>query len=193
MSWHPFAALFLVLFAPAPLPRPDPPAYMGIDVKAGNGGVEIAGVFTGSPANDAGLDSGDIITALNDTPVKVVADLATFLRKAKPSSQVTVAARRGDEMLRIQLKLAPRRNYPQLGVLLVGATIEGFFDGSPAQAAGVQVNDVLVSLDGKAVSDAQGVIAVVTRFKPGDVIDAVVRRGSEEMKLPIKLGARPGY
>ena len=49
--------------------------WLGIRGQAGGGGVEIAGVHTGGPAELAGLHPGDVVTAIDGTPVSTLAEL----------------------------------------------------------------------------------------------------------------------
>src|SRR5438067_1328923 len=44
-------------------------AYLGVSIQTGNGGVSVGSVRSGTPASSAGLRSGDVITALDGTPV----------------------------------------------------------------------------------------------------------------------------
>jgi len=43
---------------------------IGVDVAADNGRIVVKAVITPSPADSAGIDPGDIITSINDNPIK---------------------------------------------------------------------------------------------------------------------------
>jgi S1-C subfamily serine protease len=51
----------------------------------------VVGVEVGSPAEQAGITSGSIITSVAGTPVSSVTDLGTVLHQTKPGQQVNVA------------------------------------------------------------------------------------------------------
>ena len=72
-----------------------------------------------------------------------------------------------------------------------GALIKGVVAGAPADKAGVQPGDVLVSIDGQAVSDPQGVLNLVTGLAPGTPAKMKVKRKGEEMELALTVGRRP--
>ena len=57
-------------------------------------GVYISEVTAESPAYNSGLQSGDIIYAVDDTEITTVAELQTLLEGKVPGENVTVRARR---------------------------------------------------------------------------------------------------
>jgi len=72
--------------------------------------------------------------------------------------------------------------------VLVGAVMEK----SPAEAAGIKANDVILSWNGEAVAGPEAFIAKVKAAAPGAAVKlAVMRRGAEQ-ELVLTLGARPG-
>jgi len=60
-------------------------------------GVRIEDVRAGTPAAGAGLRPGDIITAVNDTPVTGLREYAQVLRRLSPGDTIQVRFRRGTE------------------------------------------------------------------------------------------------
>src|SRR3989339_1874753 len=58
--------------------------------------------------------------------------------------------------------------------------------GSPAEQAGVQMGDVIASIDGQTFTSEAGVQDYVAG-KAGETLTYDIRRGSEEMKIPITL------
>ena len=64
------------------------------------------------------------------------------------------------------------------------------FDGTPAQAAGLSANDVLVSLGDLRVTPAN-IDTLLSRYATGDVIEMLAFRRDELMRFNVKLAARP--
>jgi putative serine protease PepD len=72
-----------------------------------------------------------------------------------------------------------------------GAIVEGVVPGGPADAAGLQVGDRVLSVGGRAVSQSADVAAAVSRLVPGRDVKLGVRRGGGERTVTAKLGTRP--
>ena len=62
---------------------------------------------------------------------------------------------------------------------------------SPAQMAGVRVDDIVVSIGGKAVSTRTDLVDAIVSHRPGDVVDIVVSRDGRLEVLTATLAANP--
>jgi serine protease Do len=62
---------------------------------------------------------------------------------------------------------------------------------SPAEKAGLKVDDVIVMLDGKKIASFEDLVRVLGRKKPGDRVDIEVVRDEELMSLRVTLGRMP--
>ena len=71
-----------------------------------------------------------------------------------------------------------------------GLRLTGVRAGSPADSAGLKAGDIVVSLDGKTVTDLQTYSDALYARQPGDVVPIVVLRGTERLTFSVKLGRR---
>ena len=71
-----------------------------------------------------------------------------------------------------------------------GAIIGSVAAGSPAERAGVRPGDVLVQVDGGAVSDLPGALAAITALAPGKTVPIGVLRAGREIGLTVTVGRR---
>jgi hypothetical protein len=73
------------------------PGYFGAitDDRQKLPGVRIVDLVTGGPAELAGLREGDLITSVNDQPVREMADLAQIFIASKPGQQLKITYQRG--------------------------------------------------------------------------------------------------
>lgn len=80
-------------------------AYAGIGVsiqKNKNGGVQIAECYEGGPGAEAGLQTGDVITAINDTDVTdmELSDVVSIIRENKDKTIVLTVLRENEDSSR---------------------------------------------------------------------------------------------
>ena len=71
-----------------------------------------------------------------------------------------------------------------------GAVIAQIAPGSPAAAAGLQVGDVVVAVNGKSVSNASSLRSAVGLTPPGQEIDLEILRNGASRTLSVAIGAR---
>jgi len=72
----------------------------------------ITSVTAGSPADDAGLTPGDLILAIDGTPIRVAPDPAQILSAYQPGDRIELTIRRDDRTRQIQVKLAEKPDDP---------------------------------------------------------------------------------
>ncbi len=71
-----------------------------------------------------------------------------------------------------------------------GAVVREVVGASPAEKAGLQPGDVIVSAAGRAVSHPQDLSAAIGRHEPGDEIDVRWKRGVENRSARVTLATR---
>ena len=72
-----------------------------------------------------------------------------------------------------------------------GALVAEPQSGSPAQKAGVKAGDVIVSVNGEAVTDARNLARRISSMSPGTSVKLGVIRGGKEDTLTLTLGELP--
>jgi S1-C subfamily serine protease len=75
-------------------------------------GIVVSQVAQGSPAAQAGLKQGDVITSLGGDPIKSTEDLRTALAKRKIGDSVELTVARGGSQQKLTLQLAARPANP---------------------------------------------------------------------------------
>ena len=177
-------------------------------------GALVSSVERGSPAERAGLKSGDVIRTANGTAIVASADLPAMMTLAKPGDKVAMDVWREGKLVRIDATLAdaadkPRRaqaedvgnavdNSARLGLSLrplepierrqsgiaAGLLIE---DASgAAQIAGIEPGDVLISVNGRPVSSVAQVREMVA--KASKSVALLIQRGDEKIFIPVRIG-----
>src|SRR5579864_7784730 len=69
-----------------------------------------------------------------------------------------------------------------------GALIASVFDGGPAQKAGIQPGDVVLTFDGKPVVDMRHLPRIVAEAPIDKVVKVTVWRKHKELTLDVKVG-----
>ena len=72
-----------------------------------------------------------------------------------------------------------------------GALVASVEPASPAAKAGLQANDVIVSLNGTSIQSAEDLTAALHPLAPGDHVKVGIYRGSVQQTVDVTLGARP--
>jgi serine protease DegS len=72
------------------------------------GGVTVVNILVNSPAFDAGVRPGDIITALDGAAVRSSQDLVSKLAQLKPGAEVELAGRHAQEPYKVKLTVSER-------------------------------------------------------------------------------------
>jgi serine protease Do len=138
----------------------------------------------GSPAAKAGIAAGDVITAINDVPVKDARDLARKIGMTAPGTSIKLALLHKGERKTMDLVLGKMpheqqakadtgsngsaNGLPHLGLTLApakevagsgdqGVAVVGVEPDGPAAARGVKTGDVILDVGGKAVTNAADV------------------------------------
>jgi serine protease DegQ len=72
-----------------------------------------------------------------------------------------------------------------------GALITEVFRGTPADRGGMKVGDVLVAVDGQAVTDSATMLNLIAALTPGSQATLRVMRETKEIDLKVTVGKRP--
>ena len=89
-------------------------AYLGTipdytAMQGAQGGVKLSGARPGSPADKAGVTSGDVLVQLGDSKVSTLEDMTFALRKHKSGETVDVVViRGGDQVVKLRATLGQR-------------------------------------------------------------------------------------
>jgi putative serine protease PepD len=70
-----------------------------------------------------------------------------------------------------------------------GAKVAEVTDGGPAAAAGLKVDDIVMTVNGSLIADPTSLIVTVRSFAPGDTVELTVTRDGQTLTVPVTLEA----
>ncbi|MFA5012558.1 MAG: M20/M25/M40 family metallo-hydrolase [Ignavibacteria bacterium] len=71
-----------------------------------------------------------------------------------------------------------------------GYKISGVQSGSPAEKAGILAGDIMIKFGDREISNLYDYTAALGEYKPGQDVNVVVKRGTEEISVVVKLGTK---
>jgi serine protease Do len=160
----------------------------------------IAAARANTPAADAGLKAGDRIVQIDGRPIRRGADIKREISPRYAGDKLRIVVMRGTDLLERKVELAAKLEpyvYPMLGILPMrdpgkqGTVVRYVYPNGPAAEAKMRPGDVVVSLAGKAVADANALRERLTTVKPGDVVEVEYKRADKTEKVKVKLGTLP--
>jgi S1-C subfamily serine protease len=81
-------------------------------------------------------------------------------------------------------------NYPNLALTQKeGAFVTAVTENSPAAKAGLQIEDIIVEVDGKAVSTSTALIKLLLGYEVGDTVNISYIRAGQKSTAKVKLAA----
>ena len=165
-------------------------AFFMVPTKAVNGdGAMIHSVTKDSPAANAGLEPGDIILKIDDRDIHDWADLQDAMNSNDGTEKSLSLDRVGEPL---QIKVTPTfdsdlQRYT-IGVLLCWGIVTKVEAGSPAEAAGIQQWDTILSINNKAVYDEKSMVDAANSGKQGEKVEVVLLRVDEAVTKQLEVG-----
>jgi M6 family metalloprotease-like protein len=180
--------------------------YLGVHVNAGGGGkLVVAEVADDSPAAKAGLRPGDVLLKVGEQGIASADAMRDQLQLRAPGDAVKLAVVRDGKPLELTATLAavsrPMKAGTRRAILGVqteepkegdGVAIAQVTPGSGAAAAGLKAGDVLLKLDGVALTGPSHLSDKLGEKQPGDTVALTVRRADMTLELTAKLSADQG-
>ena len=193
----------VVKAGPALAPRP---AFLGLNVAVDTKGrLAVAEVADDSPAAKAGVQSGDLLLKLDGLAVGSDDTLHELLRGKAPGDAVKLSVTRKDKPMELTAALAalsrpmPAGGRQQiratLGVQVVapkvgtGVVIEQVVAGSAAETAKLKTGEVILKLDGTALTSAEKLRELLADKKPDDTVTLTLLLAEKAVDFKVKLGS----
>jgi serine protease Do len=179
-------------------------------------GALIAGVQSDTPASKAGLQPGDVITAVNGETVKNPRDLAVDIAAIQPGDEARLQVLHDGQSKTVTVKVGqlpgeqvasnenPEHPRERLGLALAplspemrnqldvpdgtnGVVIRDVQPGSPADQAGLQAGDVIVGVGGKSVDSPSEAVSAIRKAAKDHALALRILRNGEPVFVGVNL------
>jgi serine protease Do len=182
-----------------------PALAKSFDLKEKKGAL-VAQVVSGSPAEKAGIERGDVIVEFDGKEVTDSKDLPPIVASTPVGKAVTVKLLRNGKALDRQVKVgemeekvevAKSPSHKSLGITVqnltpeiakglglkkdTGVVVTRVEPGSPAADAGIQTGDVVQEVNRKPVKNVEDFVQKVEKTKGQDNILLLIQRGQNNL------------
>ena len=192
--------------------NPDRP-MLGVRMNDSNGQVTVDEVFPNSPAKRAGIEDGDVILKIDGIAAEQMSDVVDQVSSSSAGDILEVQIMRDDKEQSFKVKLVSwedlasglgneeepklsqdtEKARPQLGVILDaefagrGAKIYEVINGSIASMAGILSGDIVKSVDGAEIIDANEMASKIKSAPLGSKIKFSIQRGNQDQLVEAEI------
>ena len=192
--------------------NPDRP-MLGVRMNDSNGQVTVDKVFPNSPAKRAGIEDGDVILKIDGIAAEQMSDVVDQVSSSSAGDVLEVQIMRDDKEQSFKVKLVSwedlasglgneeepklsqdtEKARPQLGVILdaefagKGAKIYEVINGSIASMAGILSGDIVKSVDGAEIFDANEMASKIKSAPLGSKIKFSIQRGNQDQLVEAEI------
>jgi len=176
-------------------------------------GALVASVEKDSPAQKAGLQTGDVIRSVNGQPIVASSDLSALVGLSTPGDHLRMEVWRQGRRMEVAAQLAVAtekiakadnagkdasasrgklglslrpldENEKRMASVASGLLVEDV--SGPAERAGIQPGDVVLAVNGTPAKSVEQVRAAVAGSEK--TVALLIQRGSEKIFVPIRAG-----
>jgi serine protease Do len=176
-------------------------------------GALVADVTAGGPAEDAGIERGDVIVSFDGKEIKEMNDLPYIVASTPVGKEVKVEVIRKGKKRQFEVKVGELEEEkespgaseaaPDLGMVVKeitpelarnfglsessGLVVVQVESNSPAGEAGMKPGDIILEVDQDAVGGLEEFNRKMEAYKPGDTVLFLVKRRTATLYLTLKV------
>jgi len=177
-------------------------------------GALVADVSPGGPADKGGVKRGDVIVSFDGKEIKEMKDLPYLVAGTPVGKIATVEIIRNGRKQSLQVKVGEMKEEkdssdvseatPEIGMKVEnitpelsrnfslsedsGLVIVEVVPNSPAGEAGLRPGDIILEVDQAPAKNAEAFYEKIRRYKEGDTILLLVKRGEATLYFTVKAG-----
>ena len=139
-------------------------------------GLMVHSVSENSPAEEAGIEPGDIILEAAGQPINKWGDLSNIVDSVEEGAEITLFLLRNGQEIQTTLKpkFDPELQRRIIGVLLCWNMVGQVEEGSPAYGAGIRPGDAILSINGQGVYNDESMSSALRSVEEGEEVNLVL-------------------
>ncbi|MEE9219378.1 MAG: trypsin-like peptidase domain-containing protein [Acidobacteriota bacterium] len=184
--------------------------WIGLDIQEIDRELVVRRVYSGSPADSAGLEAGDHLVRIDGERIQNRFELDTILSRLRPAQRVSVALEREGQALEVQLTIeefplsaAERLAYEVMGIAVVpmpeawkrqvpfdagwGILIESVRPRSRAARRGFKRGDVILQINEVPMHDLDSFRKAMARSLGREAMLLLIQRGHFRYYVTMEL------
>lgn len=178
--------------------RADRP-LIGIYTGHSQNGVVVSSTVEGGGAAAAGLEAGDVITAINGNDIRTIHDLEVELSKHQGGAQVAVNYQRYGQSRQANVTLKARPNIrpdrPLIGIYPgsndgKGIKVDDITASGGAVSAGIKSGDVITKINKASINSLTDLKAELSKYQAGDQVAVEFLRDGQVQQTQVGLRER---
>lgn len=167
--------------------------------------VILSQIIAGSPAQQAGLKAGDVVTHLGGKPVTTYQAMIAQIGQKKAGDKIALKVKRKGKSIAVPVTLANRpssgsrssRPNVYMGIQgenaeKSGAKLTAITPGGPAEKAGLKSGDIVLAFDSQKLANYAELVTAIRSHKADDKVKVQFERGGKAMTVELTFASRPG-
>jgi len=162
-------------------------AFLALPISTvASNGLMVHSVAENSPAEEAGIEPGDIILEIEGQPVRGRGDVQNIVNSVEEEAEITLLLLRNGQEEQITLKpeLDPESQQLKIGVWLWWNIVSNVGESSPAYEI-VRPGDTILSINGQVVYNDESISDALRSVEEGEEINLVLLRDGKETSLSL--------
>jgi regulator of sigma E protease len=163
-------------------------AFLALPISTvASNGLMVHSVAENSPAEEAGIEPGDIILKVEGQPVRRWEDMRDIVNSVEEEAEITLLLlRNGQEKpTTLKPKFDSELQRRVIGVLLCWNMVSQVEEGSSAYEAGVRPGDTILSVNEQGVYNSESMSSALRSVEEGEEINLVLLRDGETVSISL--------
>jgi len=149
-------------------------------------GLMVHYVVENSPAEEAGIEPGDIILEINRQPIRKRGDVQDIVNSAEEEEITLLLLRNGhEEEIALKPELDPESQQLKIGAWLWWNIVSKVEESSPAHEAGIRAGDTILSINGQLIYSDETISSALHPIEEDEGIKLVLLREGKETTLTL--------